>query len=128
MLDSDWYKAFQDEVDRLLKRGFIRESYYPNWLANPILVIKPNEKWRMCTDFMNLNKACPNDSFPLPRIDQMVDVMMGHEPLSFMDEYSRYNQIPMYEPDEEHRSFITDYGLYCYKVMPFSLKNSGATY
>ena len=60
------YKALQDDVDHLLKIGFIRESYYPDWLANPVLVIKPNEKWRTCIDFTNLDKACPKDSFPLP--------------------------------------------------------------
>ena len=68
-LDAYCYKALQDEVDHLLKIGFIRESYYPDWLANLVLVIKPNGKWRTCIDFMNLNKACPKDSFPLPRID-----------------------------------------------------------
>ena len=63
VLDTESYKALQDEVDCLLKIGFIRESYYPNWLANPLLVIKPNGKWRMCIDFTNLNKACPKNSF-----------------------------------------------------------------
>ena len=72
-LDADRYKALQDEVDRLLKIGFIRESYYLDWLANLVLVIKPNRKWRMSIDFTNLNKACPKDSFPLSRIDQLVD-------------------------------------------------------
>ena len=65
-LDADRYKALQDEVDRLLKIGFIKESYYPDWLANSILVIKPNGKWRSWIDFTNLNKACPKNSFPLP--------------------------------------------------------------
>ena len=77
---------------------------------------------------MNLNRACPKDNFPLPRIDQLVYAMVGHELLSFMDMYSRYNQILMYEPDEEHTSFITDQGLYYYKAMPFCLKNAGVTY
>ena len=77
---------------------------------------------------MNINKACPKDSFPMPRIDQLVDAEVGHELLSFMDTYSGYNQISMYELDEEHNSFITDQGLYCYKAMPFGLKNVGATY
>ena len=72
-LDVDRYKALQDEVDCLLKIGFIRESYYPDWLANPVLVLKPNGKWRMCINFSNLNKACPKDNFPLPWIDQLVD-------------------------------------------------------
>ena len=78
----------------------------------------------MCIDFTNLNKACPKDSFILLRIDQLVDAIVGHELLSFMDADSRYNQIPMYEPDEEHTSFITDKGLYYYKAMPFGLKNA----
>ena len=127
-LDTNHYKALQDEVDHLLKIRFIRESYYPDWLANLVLVIKPNRKWRMCIDFMNLNKVYPKDSFPLPWIDQLVNAMSEHKLLSFMDVYSRYNQIPMYKPDEEHTSFITNRGLYCYKAMPFGLKNTWATY
>ena len=79
-------------------------------------------------DFTYLNKACPKDCFPLPRIDQLVDATSGHEILSFMDVYSWYNQISMHPPDEDHTSFRTDTGLYCYKVMPLSLKNIGATY
>ena len=82
----------------------------------------------MCIDFTNLNKACPKYSFPLSRIDQLVDATIGHELLSFMDTYSGYNQILIYEPNEEHTSFITNRGLYYYKEIPFSLKNAGATY
>ena len=93
-----------------------------------MFVLKHNGKWRTCIDFTNLNKACPKDSFPLSRIDQLVDMTIGHELLSFMEAYSGYNQISMYEPDEEHTSFITDHGLYCYKAMSFSLKNAGVTY
>ena len=79
-------------------------------------------------DFTDLNKACLNDSFPLPRIDQLVNATSRHQLFSFMDAYSGYNQIPMHVPDQEHTSFITDCGLYYYKVMPFGLKNTGATY
>ena len=71
--------------------GFIREVYYPEWLANVILVKKANGKWRMCVDFIDLNKACPKDSFPLPRIDQLVDSTVGHKLLTFMDAFSGYN-------------------------------------
>ena len=77
---------------------------------------------------MDLNKACPKDCYPLPNIDLLVDVMVGHSLLSFMDAYSRYNQICMYPGDEEKTSFITDQGTYCYRVMPFGLKNTEATY
>jgi hypothetical protein len=87
--------AVAEEVEKLLKAGFIREVDYPEWLANVVLVKKSNGKWRMCIDFTDLNKACPKDSFPLPRIDLLVDSMAGHELLSFMDAFSGYNQIYM---------------------------------
>jgi len=58
-----------DEVDKLLATNFIREVYYPEWLANVVMVKKVNRKWRMCVDFTDLNGAFPKDSFPLLRID-----------------------------------------------------------
>ena len=79
-------------------------------------------------DFADLNKACPQDSFPLPRIDQLVDATSGHALLSFMDVYLGYNQILMHVPDQEQTSFITDREFYCYNVIPFGLKKAGATY
>ena len=82
----------------------------------------------MCVDFTDLNKACPKDSFPLPRIDQLVDSTVGHKLLTFMDAFLGYNQIVMDEADQEKTSFITSRGLFCYKMMPFGLKNEGATY
>ena len=82
----------------------------------------------MCVDFMDLNKACPKDSFPLPKIDQLVDSIAGHRLLTFMDAFSGYNQIKMVEKDQEKTAFITSQGFYCYKVMPFELKNVGVTY
>ena len=92
-------QAIIDEVNKLLTAGFIREVYYPEWLANVVLVKKANGKWRMCVDFTDLKKACPNDSFPLPRIDQLVDSTTGHKLLTFMDAFSGYNQIKMVEED-----------------------------
>ena len=82
----------------------------------------------MCMEFTNLNRAYPKDYFPLPRIDQMVDAVAGHEVLSFLDAFSSYNQIQLTEEDQVHTSFVTEYDTYCYKVMPFGLKNAGATY
>ena len=89
---------------------------------------RSNGKWGMCIDFTDLNKACPKNSFPLPRIDQLVDSTVGHKLLSFMDAFSGYNQILMDEDDQEKTTFVTSQALYCYKVMPFGLKNAGATY
>jgi hypothetical protein len=97
-------------------------------LANVVLVKKSNGKWRMCMDFTDLNKVYPKDSFPLPHIDALVDFTSWYELLSFMDAFSGYNQILMHPKDREKTAFITDRGLYCYKVMPFSLNNAGATY
>ncbi|XP_052291856.1 uncharacterized protein LOC127900699 [Citrus sinensis] len=127
-LETERYEAINGEVEKLLKVGFIREVNYPEWISNVVLVKKANGKWRMCVDFTDLNKACPKDSFPLPKIDQLVDSTTGHGLLSFMDAFSGYNQIPMFEQDEESTAFITNQGLFCYRIMSFGLKNTGATY
>ncbi|CAL8094102.1 unnamed protein product [Prunus armeniaca] len=126
--DVERYEAMCTEVDKLKVMGFIMEATYPVWLANSVMVRKEKGGWRMCQDYIYLNKACPKDSFPLPRIDQLVDATAGHELLSFMDSYSGYNQIFMHPVDSDHTTFITDRGLYCYNVMPLGLKNAGATY
>ena len=117
-----------DEVNKLPTANFIREVYYPKWLANIVMVKKANGKWRMYVNFTDLNQACPKDSVPLPRIDQLIDSTAGHKLLTFMDAFSRYNQIQIAEEDQEKTAFITSPGLYCYRVMPFGLKNTGATY
>ncbi|KAL5551104.1 hypothetical protein UlMin_001280 [Ulmus minor] len=116
------------EIQKLIDIGSVREVQYPDWLANVVVVQKKNGKWRVCIDFTDLNKACPKDSFPLPHIDMMVDATAGHELLSFMDAFSGYNQILMHPEDQEKTSFVTERGIFCYKVMPFGLKNAGATY
>ena len=92
------------------------------------MVKKKNEKWRVCIDFTDLNKACPKDPFPLPQIDQMVDSASGHARLSFLDAFQGYHQIPMNKANQDKTAFITPRGTYCYKMMPFGLKNAGATY
>jgi len=81
----------------LLEANFIKEVYYPKWLANVVMVKKTNGKWRMCVDFTDLNKACPKDSYPLPHIDLLVDSTAGHQLLSFMDAFSEYNPIKLDE-------------------------------
>ena len=120
-------QAVADEVTKMLVAGFIQEVHYPKWLTNVVLVKKANGEWRMCVDFTDLNRACPKDNFPLPRIDQLMDSIAGHKLLTFMDAFSGYNQIRMAEEDQEKTSFITSQGLYYYKVMPFGLKNAGDT-
>ena len=101
---------------------------YHEWLYKVVLIKKANGKWRLCIDFTDVNRACPKDSFPLPRINLIVDATAGHELLSFMDAFSGYNQISMDSDNQENTSFVTGQGTYCYRVMPFRLKNAGATY
>ena len=106
----------------------MKEVYYPTWLANPVLVKKEENAWRMCVDFTDLNKACPKDCYTLPRIDQLVDSTTGYEIFCFLDAFKGYHQIAMDKKDQEKTSFITKYETYCYVTMPFGLKNAGATY
>ena len=100
-------KAIAEEVRKLLEADFIQEVYYPDWLANVVMVKNANGKWRMCVDFTDLNKACPKDSYPLPRIDTLVESIARHRLLSFMDAFSDYNQIKMEETDQEKTFFVT---------------------
>ena len=93
-----------------------------------VVVSKKGGKWRVCVDYTDLNEACPKDSFPLLRIDYIVDASVGHGMLSFLDAFFGYHQIPMHLPNVEKMAFITPHGLYSYNVMPFGLKNAGATY
>ena len=93
-----------------------------------VAVPKKDGKWWVCVYYTNLNDSCPKDSFSLPRIDQIVDAIVGHGMFSFIDAFSGYHQIPMFQSDEEKTTFVTPHGLYCYKVMPFGLKNVDATY
>ena len=102
--------------------------FYPEWLANTVVVKKKSGKWRVCVDFTDLNMACPKDPFPMPWIDQLVDATVGHPRMSFLDAFQGYHQIPLALGDQEKTTFVTPIGNYHYKVMPFSLKNAGSTY
>ena len=106
-------KAAKGEVQKLLDAGIIREVQYPEWLANVVLVPKKNGSWRMCIDFMTLNKFCPKYEYPLPCIDTLVDAAAGSEMLSMFNCFSGYHQIFMKKSDEEKTSFTTPFGTYC---------------
>ncbi|XP_027094951.1 uncharacterized protein [Coffea arabica] len=121
-------RAVGEEVDKLLPAKIIREVQYPTWLSNPVMVKKDTGTWRMCVDFTDLNKACPKDCYPLPKVDTLVDSAMGYEVLCFFDAFKGYHQIGMSPEDQEKTAFYTDKGTYCYTTMPFGLKNAGATY
>jgi hypothetical protein len=93
-----------------------------------VVVKKKNGKQRVCVDFTNLNQAYPKDPFPLPKIDLLVDATFGHNQMSFLNVFQGYHQVALSLEDREKTSFITPFGIYCYKVMLFGLKNAGVTY
>jgi hypothetical protein len=98
----DKREAIHAELARLVAAGLIREVLHPEWLANPVLILKKNKvDWRMCVDYTDLNKHCPKDPFGLPRIDQVVDSTAGCSVLSFLDCYAGYHQISLAKEDEE---------------------------
>ena len=116
------------EVQKLLAARFIKPIQHPCWLSNIVPVKKKNGQIRCCVDFRNLNKACPKDEFPLPNMDLLIDSTIGSAMFSFMDGFSGYNQIKMAPKDAEKTAFRTPMGNFYYTVMPFGLKNAGATY
>ena len=118
----------KEEVLKQWEAGFLEVAKYPQWVANIVPVPKKDGRVRMCVDYRDLNKASPKDEFPLPHIDVLVDNTAKNYRYSFMDGYSGYNQILMHHEDKEKTTFITPWGTFCYKVMPFGLKNAGATY
>jgi hypothetical protein len=122
-----WIKV-KAELKKQWDVGFLEVVRYPQWVSNIVVVPKKEGKIRVCMDFRNLNRASPKDDFPLPHIDVLVDNAARSSTYSFMDGFSGYNQIKMVLEDKAKTTFVTPWGTYCYKVMPFGLKNAGATY
>ena len=106
----------------------IKEIFFLEWLANTVVVKKKNDKWRVCVDFTDLNRVCPKDPFPMPKIDQLLDATYGHLMMSFLDAFQGYHHIALAPEDQEKTAFISPDANYHYAVMPFRLKNARATY
>ena len=111
-----------------MKIWFIKPIYQSKWIANVMPIPKKDGKVRMCVDFRDLNKACPKDDFPLPHTDVLVDNTTISALMSFMDGFSRYNQIKKASRDMTKTTFTNEWGIYCYTIMPFGLKNAGEIY
>jgi hypothetical protein len=125
---KDRKEVIRVEILKPLATGIIHECKNPVWLTNPVLVPKKTDKWRMCIDYIDLNRHYPKDPFPLPRIDQVVDSIAGSALVCFLDCYSGYHQIDLKLSDQDKTAFITPHDLYCYTAMTFDLKNARATY
>ncbi|GKD27798.1 hypothetical protein Tco_1234012, partial [Tanacetum coccineum] len=113
----DRNKAIQEEVAKLVEAEIMREVHYHDWLSNPVMVKKHDGSWRMCVDFTDLNKSCPKDCYPLPKIDWKVESLYGYPFKCFLDAYKGYHQIQMVEKDEEKKTFYTNQGVFCYTKM-----------
>ena len=120
--------AVKLEAQRLKEAGVIREVFFLEWLANTVVVKKKNGKWRVCMDFIDLNRACLKDPFPMPKIDQLVDATYEHPRMSFLDAFQGYHQIALAPKDQKKTAFISPDANYHYNIMPFGLKNAGAMY
>lgn len=121
-------EATKKIVDELLKAIFITEARYTTRLSKILVGSKANKKWPMCFNYLDLIRACPKDSYPLPNIDKLIDISYGFKLLYFKDAYSRHYNIPSDNLDCSKTTFITNKWSLCYKVMPFGLKNIVATY
>ena len=120
--------AVKLEVRRLKEARVIKELFFLEWLANTLVVKKKNGKWRVCVDFIDLNRARPKDPFPMLKIDQLMDATYRHRRMSFLDAFQGYHQIALATEDQEKTAFISSNANYHYTVMLFGLKNAGAMY
>ena len=125
---KDHSNAVKGDIIKLKQAKAIKEVFYPEWLANTVVVKKKSGKGRVCVDFTDLNKVYPKNPFPMPRINQLVDATVGHPRINFLDAFQGYHQIPLALGDQKKTTFVTPTGNYHYKVMPFGLKNVGSTY
>lgn len=106
--------TIKGDVEKLLKAGHVEKVQFSEWLSNMVLVSKGSGKWRMCIDFHDLNKVCPKDHYPLPRINQLIGSMSGFELLSMMDAYQGYHQIRIFPGYVLKNNFVSTYGTFRY--------------
>ena len=127
-MNLNYAKHVKEELDKLLKVGFIYPVEAVTWLSPIVIVPKKNGKLRICVDYRKLNAAIETDPFPLPFQDTLLDAVAGHQMYSFLDGFSGYNQILMHPDDRDKTAFITERGVYASKVMTFGLKNAPPTF
>ena len=127
-MKSEIILEIKEEVEKQLKASFLTAIAYSNWVANIVPMPKNDRKVCICVDYRDLNQASPKNNFPLPHIDTLVDNTATNRFFSFMNGFSSYNQIKMVKEDKAKIAFTIHWGTYAYDVMPFGLKNTGATY
>ena len=120
--------SIKAEIEKLCTTGFIYPIAYTTWVSNPVPMNEKQGTIHVCIDFHDLNGVCPKENFPTSFIDKIIDACTRHEVFSFMDNFSRYNQIQIQKEDHYETAFTTPWGTFSYQVMPFGLKNTGATF
>ena len=127
-MNPNYAARVKEEIDKLLRVGFIRPVKKATWLSPIVVVPKKNDNIRVCADYRKLNAATVTDAFPLPFTDGVLDAVAGHEVYSFLDGFSGYNQIRMHPDDQEKTTFVTEWGVFVAVVMMFGLKTALATF
>ena len=118
----------EKEIKKLFDAKIIVTLRFSRWVANLVPVRKKNGEIRLCIDFRNLNKVSMKDNYPLPKMDQILQQVVGAERISMLDGFSEYNQIKVLPEDQEKTAFTTPWGTFMYAKMPFGLMNAGATF
>ncbi|GKC54016.1 reverse transcriptase domain-containing protein [Tanacetum coccineum] len=121
-------EAIHTKVEELTKTNVLREVKYQTWVSNPVIAKKADGRWKLWIDFTDINKACPKENHPLPATESKVEDIHQHRFKCFLDTYKGYHQIPIAKKDKEKTAFYTREGVFCYKRLPFGLKNARATY
>ena len=127
-MNPNYTAKVKEEIDKLLRVSFVRPIKKATRLSPIVVVPKKNGKFRVCVDYRKLNAATITDAFPLPFTDAVLDVAMGHEIYSFMDDFSGYNQIRMHPDDQEKTAFVIEWGVFVVVVMMFGLKIASTTF
>ena len=127
-MNPNYAVKVKEEIDKLLKVGFIRPVKKATWLSLIVFVPKKNGKIRVCVAYRKLNATTLTDAFPLPFTDGILDVVAGHEIYSFLDSFSGYNQVRMHPDDQEKTAFVTEWGVFVVVVMMFGLKTAPTTF
>ena len=116
-MNPNYAAKVKEEIDKLLRVGFIRPVKQATWLSPIVVVPKKNGKIRVCVDYRKLNAATVTDAFPLPFTDGVLDAVAGHEVYSFLDGFSGYNRIRMNPADQEKTAFVTEWGVFVAVMM-----------
>ena len=127
-MNPNYAAKVKEEIDKLLRVGFIRPVKKTTCLCPIVVVPRKNRKIKVCVDYRKLNAATVTDAFPLQFTDGVLDAVAGHEVYSFLDDFSGYNQIRMHPNDQEKSAFVTEWRVFVAVVMMFGLKTASTTF